>query len=61
MIIPQEIIQSYSKFDPEAQLVFQNFDEPEGSKILEVGSQHCPIASMLSKCGFKVTGIDLRT
>jgi len=61
MIIPQQIIQSYSKFDPEAQLVFQNFDEPEGSKILEVGSQHCPIASMLSKCGFKVTGVDLRT
>lgn len=61
MKIPENIRQTYKKPDPEADLVFANFDEAEGSKILEVGSQHCPIASMLSNCGFKVTGVDLRT
>lgn len=61
MKIPDSIRSQYKTFDPEAELLFQNFDEAEGSKILEVGSQHCPIASMLAKSGFKVTGVDLRT
>lgn len=61
MKIAEEILEQYKTFDPESKLLFHNFDEPQGSKILEVGSQHCPIASMLSKCGFNVTGVDLRT
>lgn len=61
MKIPDTIRKQYTTFDPEADLVFQNFDEPEKSKILEVGSQDCPIASMLAKCDFQVVGVDLRT
>ena len=60
MRIPDHIIQAYKNFDPESRLFFADFDEPQGSKILEVGSQHSPIASMLAKCGFHVTGVDLR-
>jgi cyclopropane fatty-acyl-phospholipid synthase-like methyltransferase len=58
--IPDHIIQEYKNFDPEAGLFFADFDEPKGSKILEIGSQHSPLASMMAKCGFHVTGIDLR-
>ena len=60
MRISQEIKDQYKIFDPEADLFFRDFDEPEGAKILEIGSQHSPIASMLTKAGFNVTGIDLR-
>ena len=60
MIISKEIKDQYKIFDPEADLFFRDFDEPEGAKILEIGSQHSPIASMLTKAGFNVTGIDLR-
>lgn len=58
--IPKEILDQYKTIDPEAHVFFKEFDEPEGAKILEVGSQHAPIASMLSTCGFQVTGVDLR-
>lgn len=61
MRIPDNIRNTYTQIDPEADMVFANFDEPEGSKVLEVGSHDCPIASMLSNSGFKVTGVDLRT
>lgn len=60
MQIPFSILQEYKIFDPEAALFFPLFDEPAGSKVLEIGSQHSPIASMLAKSGFNVTGIDLR-
>ena len=46
--------------DPEADLFFGRFDEPEGARILEVGAHDAPISSMLSASGFNVTGVDLR-
>jgi SAM-dependent methyltransferase len=60
MRIPDSIRQEYKTFDPESDLFFEEFDEKAGSKILEIGSQHSPVASMLSKSGFNVTGVDLR-
>jgi cyclopropane fatty-acyl-phospholipid synthase-like methyltransferase len=60
MKILENIRNEYTTLDPEADLFFLEFDEQIGSKILEIGSQHVPIASMLSKCGFEVTGVDLR-
>lgn len=59
MKIDPEIRLKYATFDPETDLFFDHFDEPVGSKLLEIGSQHSPIASLLSQCGHKVTGIDL--
>lgn len=60
MKIPKEILKQYTITDPESEVLYELFDEPENSKILEVGSHDAPTASMLSKCGFRVTGIDLR-
>lgn len=60
MKIPQNILDEYTTFDPESSFFYQVFDEPEGVKILEVGSHDAPTASMLAKSGFNVTGIDLR-
>jgi len=60
MKISSEILSEYKTFDPESAFFYDLFDEPQGSRILEVGAHDAPTASMLSKCGFKVTGIDLR-
>lgn len=60
MRLPDHIIKEYTISDPEASLFFSLFDEPPGSKVLEIGSQHSPIASMMAKAGFQVTGVDLR-
>jgi SAM-dependent methyltransferase len=57
--IPQRIIDA-NVTDPETRLFLSEFDEPEGSRILEVGSHDSPIASMLSASGFNVIGVDLR-
>lgn len=50
----------YNTFDPETDLFFQDFDESTGIKVLEIGSQHSPIASILQNHGMNVTGVDLR-
>lgn len=60
MRISKELLSTYKTFDPESDLFFEIFDEPVGSKILEVGAQHSPISSLLAKSGFKVWGVDLR-
>jgi 23S rRNA U2552 (ribose-2'-O)-methylase RlmE/FtsJ len=60
MKIPQELINNYKTIDPESEILYELFDEPPNSKILEIGSHDAPTASMLSSCGFDVTGIDLR-
>lgn len=60
MKIPSNILSKYKTFDPEADLFFSEFNEDVGGRVLEVGSQHSPIASMLSEMGFSVVGVDLR-
>ncbi len=60
MRIPQQFLDEYKTVDPEAHLVFDEFDETPGAEVLEVGSQHSPVASILSKCGYRVVGVDLR-
>lgn len=60
MRIIESVRQEYKIFDPEADLFFRDFDEPINAKILEIGSQHSPLASILTKSGFNVTGVDLR-
>lgn len=60
MKIPLELIESISKEDPETNFFLRNFDEPENSKIIEVGSHDSPVASLLAKLGHHVTGVDLR-
>ena len=39
MKISQEIKDQYKIFDPEADLFFRDFDEPEGAKILEIEAE----------------------
>ena len=60
MKIPKEIRDTYAIADPEADLILKEFDENKGSFVLEVGGQDAPIASILAKSGFAVTGVDLR-
>ena len=60
MKISDELRKTYKTPDPESDLFFEIFDEPEGSKILEVGAQHSPISSLLAKSGFRVWGVDLK-
>lgn len=58
MKIPDEILASYKR-DPETELFMKYFNEPTG-KVLEIGSHDYPLAIILAKAGFNVTGIDLR-
>ncbi len=60
MKIPDSIRKNYKAEDPELDLFLDNFDEPEGSKILEIGAHDNPVALMLAEAGFIVHGIDLR-
>ena len=61
MKIPKKIIEKYKKeFDPELDLFLENFDEPEGSKILEIGAHDNPVALILAEAGHIVYGVDLR-
>jgi hypothetical protein len=61
MKISKKIIEKYKKeFDPELDLFLENFDEPEGSKILEIGAHDNPVALILAESGFIVHGVDLR-
>lgn len=60
MKIKPELIEDIAEKDPETYLFLKNFDEPEGSKILEVGAHDSAIASLLANLGYCVTGVDLR-
>lgn len=58
--VPSDIRDTYGRFDPEAAFFLDWFDEPAGSRVLEVGSHDAPLAAMLAASGFRVTGVDLR-
>ena len=61
MIIPLEIIDKLvSDTDADTQAVARIFDEPEGSRVLEVGAHDEPLSNILADLGFDVTGVDLR-
>jgi len=59
MIIPSAIRLQLG-FDPESALFLDSFDEPVGSKILEVGAHDSPLAKMMAETGFRVVSVDLR-
>jgi hypothetical protein len=40
--IPQYLIDNYQTIDPESQILYDLFDEPPNSKILEIGSHDAP-------------------
>jgi SAM-dependent methyltransferase len=60
MRIPDDVVSKYGFTDTDAYLLIHLFDEPEGSKILEVGAHDEAVSNMLADSGFKVTGVDLR-
>jgi len=60
MMVPTEIRSRFRIGDADAAVFLDLFDEPAGSRILEVGAHEEPLANILSECGFAVTGVDLR-
>ena len=54
--LPKDLIDN----DPETFLFMSRFAESPPGKLLEVGSQHAPLASYLASQGFEVHGVDLR-
>lgn len=58
--ITKSIIKKYGGLDADVRTFLEAFDEPLGSKILEVGAQEEYASNILSDMGHIVTGIDLR-
>ncbi len=58
--IPAAVRATYTTHDPEADVFFNTFDEPVGSRVLEVGGHDSPISTMLAESGFSVLSCDLR-
>lgn len=63
MQIPKSLLDRFpSEDDPETNNVFFGllWDEEPGQKVLEIGAHDSPIASILSRAGHSVIGVDLR-
>lgn len=58
--LPDEIISKYSITDEDTSMLLKTFNEPKGSKIIEIGAHDEPIANILAEAGYDVTGVDLR-
>lgn len=59
--LDQSIISKYRIInDEDVNMFLRAFDEPEGLKVLEVGSHDEPVANILSDHGYSVFGVDLR-
>lgn len=59
MNFPLSIDPKYD-IDPDNQMVLRHFDEPPGSRVLEIGANDEHLASVLTDHGYHVLGIDLR-
>lgn len=59
MHVSKEIRSKYQTYDPEFAVLLDHWDEPEGCKVLEVGSHDSPFAEIIAP-HYRVVGVDLR-
>lgn len=55
-----DTLNAYSNPDCDTQMVFRHWDEPAGSRVLEIGANEEYSAYVLAQHGYNVVGVDMR-